>query len=804
MAYIFGGETGESIESLKRKRELAQRMLMARGAPRDIGEGLTAIGQAIAGRIAQSKLDKQQAAGMAKNREMLVGLLSGAKQQMTPSEAYSGPNADIDTPGSAKTAVAKKPIELGTDDLKAARTRGEPLDPVDIPGSARTAANPLAAGIVETAQALGVDPQDLATAISYETAGTFDPMKRGPTTQWGQHKGLIQFGQPQAKKYGVDWNNPIESQLGADGAIAKYLRDTGVKPGMGLLDIYSAINAGGVGRYNRTDANNGGAPGTVRDKVEKQMAGHRKKAAALLAQRSQPNSRQATLPTFRPDTGGMVAQVPAQQQQANSVGGQADRVSYLSELYGISPEQAQAMITGGQTQSAPQPVQVASLGGGEGMPLPDRGILVSPPEGYGQQAPQEFLQSGALPNTQIAPQFLVGPETQVSQQQQQAAPSTLQPVGRTLPGMPPVQQDMQRVQPSSETILEQAGQQTAPQAAPDRQLAASQQVVQAMPQPGQGGPGVNRDGFMVGVPQARPDPQAMDNAKSLAQSAGLDPRWIDIAQSPYATPAMRQLAIQQIQNRIEQMNPNEMQRLQLEKARLEVEAMKAPQPQQPPKVVELFDEKTGLPYKAVFNPQTGQFERVGGVKAPSGTQLSVGPDGSVQFSQGAGLKPLTESQSKDAVYATRAEGALATINQFDTELVSPGGHIAAKFGAFGNYFQTEGYQKAAQAGKEFLQAVLRKDTGAAITADEVREYGSVYLPMPGDSEAVIQQKRVSRQRALEAMKAGMPPAAILAQEKALARTQNAPVESAPAEPVPPGIDPEDWRYMTPEERRLFQ
>lgn len=137
-------------------------------------------------------------------------------------------------------------------------------------------------GILSAAGALGVNPLDLATAISYETAGTFDPMKTGPTTQWGQHRGLIQFGEPQAKQYGVSWDDPVGSQLGPQGAVANYLRDTGVKPGMGLLDIYSAINAGGVGRYNRSDANNGGAPGTVRDKVEKQMAGHRKKAEALL------------------------------------------------------------------------------------------------------------------------------------------------------------------------------------------------------------------------------------------------------------------------------------------------------------------------------------------------------------------------------------------------------------------------------------------------------------------------------------------------------------------------------------------
>jgi hypothetical protein len=137
-------------------------------------------------------------------------------------------------------------------------------------------------GIIQAARALGINPADLATIISYETGGTFDPTQAGPTTQWGQHRGLIQFGEPQAKANGVDWSNPVGSQLGPDGAIVRYLKGAGVKPGMGLMDIYSAVNAGSVGKYGATDAHNGGAPGTVADKVRTQMAGHQAKAQALL------------------------------------------------------------------------------------------------------------------------------------------------------------------------------------------------------------------------------------------------------------------------------------------------------------------------------------------------------------------------------------------------------------------------------------------------------------------------------------------------------------------------------------------
>lgn len=166
-------------------------------------------------------------------------------------------------------------------------------------------------GIFSTARSLGMDPNVLATIISYETAGTFNPTKRGPTTQWGQHQGLIQFGEPQAKEYGVNWADPVNSQLGPNGAVANYYRKNGWKPGMGELDAYSIVNAGAPGRYGASDANNGGAPGTVADKVNDQFGAHRQKAAALLG--TQPLTYGAKLPEgaqssaslasmFNPDT----------------------------------------------------------------------------------------------------------------------------------------------------------------------------------------------------------------------------------------------------------------------------------------------------------------------------------------------------------------------------------------------------------------------------------------------------------------------------------------------------------------------
>jgi hypothetical protein len=120
----------------------------------------------------------------------------------------------------------------------------------------------MASAIRSTADKIGVDPQHLAAIMSFETGGTLDPWKAGPTTKWGQHMGLIQWGEPQRQQYGVSRDTSITDQVAAAG---KYLQDHGVKPGMGLPNIYSAVLHGNaasgldVRDQNGTSANSGAA-----------------------------------------------------------------------------------------------------------------------------------------------------------------------------------------------------------------------------------------------------------------------------------------------------------------------------------------------------------------------------------------------------------------------------------------------------------------------------------------------------------------------------------------------------------------
>ena len=172
----------------------------------------------------------------------------------------------------------------------------------------------------------------------------------------------------------------------------------------------------------------------------------------------------------------------------------------------------------------------------------------------------------------------------------------------------------------------------------------------------------------------------------------------------------------------------------------------------------------------------------------SGMIIESTPDGGIRVVQGdavAGAKPFTEGQSKDIVYATRAEGALASLDPIANALTSRG-EVAADWlpMGLGGGMQTNKYQIAKTAGDEFLQAILRKDTGAAITSQEQALYGETYLPRPGDSPARLQYKAEARKRAVEALKGGMSPAQIIAQEKALEKAGGSPQGAAQGTTAP--------------------
>lgn len=228
-----------------------------------------------------------------------------------------------------------------------------------------------------------------------------------------------------------------------------------------------------------------------------------------------------------------------------------------------------------------------------------------------------------------------------------------------------------------------------------------------------------------------------------------------------------------------------------------------------------------------INNRTGQFQKTGDGNGISYT--TTNPDGTSTTVQiggkggAGGGKPLTEAQSKDNVYATRANGALqkleSPIDPNNPDSPTFAGTLSDRSGVVGDMLsgatlgysremmQSPEYQTARTAGDEFLQAILRKDTGAAITAPEQELYGKTYLPQPGDSQQQLAFKAEARKRAVAALQSGMSLEQLEMVTRALAMGDVAtadsilqsgapdPASAAPAAPAKPAAEMSDDEFL---------
>ena len=189
-----------------------------------------------------------------------------------------------------------------------------------------------------TAGRLGISPSDLLTAISFETGGRMSTSLRGGKDN--TMLGLIQFDPENQRKYGVRANQSVTDQMGA---VESYLRDRGLQPGMGMLDLYSTINAGRPGLYDRSDTANGGTPGTVADKVATQMVGHRARANTMLGDESNPISISPPAQSGSDDDAPSPPTSPSVPPTSETPGGETPDVPTVGAALGkmMAPQQQQ-------------------------------------------------------------------------------------------------------------------------------------------------------------------------------------------------------------------------------------------------------------------------------------------------------------------------------------------------------------------------------------------------------------------------------------------------------------------------------
>ena len=75
----------------------------------------------------------------------------------------------------------------------------------------------------------------------------------------------------------------------------------------------------------------------------------------------------------------------------------------------------------------------------------------------------------------------------------------------------------------------------------------------------------------------------------------------------------------------------------------------------------------------------------------------------------------------------------------------------------GNYSQSPEYQQAKQARDDFINAQLRRESGAAIAPSEYTNADRQYFPQPGDGPEVLAQKAKNRALAVEGMRRAAGP-----------------------------------------------
>lgn len=125
-------------------------------------------------------------------------------------------------------------------------------------------------------------------------------------------------------------------------------------------------------------------------------------------------------------------------------------------------------------------------------------------------------------------------------------------------------------------------------------------------------------------------------------------------------------------------------------------------------------------------------------------------------------KPLTEFQGKSSGYGARAAAAHETLNAVGEDgKVQPGllKRAAEAMPGLGfdlnqtlatglNWTQSPQQQQVEQSQRDFVNAVLRQESGAAISDGEFDNAKKQYFPQPGDAPEVILQKKRNREQAI--------------------------------------------------------
>jgi len=128
MKFIYGGSTGETPETIARKREMAMALVAQQDTPRDIGEGLNAIGKALLARSLYKGAGRAEAEGMAGAPKFGFDPVMSALTRSSPASSGNSVMAALDpkAPASVEERMGGRPFDAVREALIKQESGGNP------------------------------------------------------------------------------------------------------------------------------------------------------------------------------------------------------------------------------------------------------------------------------------------------------------------------------------------------------------------------------------------------------------------------------------------------------------------------------------------------------------------------------------------------------------------------------------------------------------------------------------------------------------------------------------------------------
>ena len=115
-------------------------------------------------------------------------------------------------------------------------------------------------------------------------------------------------------------------------------------------------------------------------------------------------------------------------------------------------------------------------------------------------------------------------------------------------------------------------------------------------------------------------------------------------------------------------------------------------------------------------------------------------------------KPATAAQQTVATYTSRIEQSQQTLKSLENSIAGMNYLRYQVVSRLPSTFQGSEFQQYDQASRNFINAVLRRESGAVISPSEFDNARKQYLPQPGDSKETLKQKELNRNIVFESFK----------------------------------------------------